>query len=248
MSNREPDPRADRPMMGRPPFADDEPGAVAGKAPTRRGNAWKWLALAIAVVVVFFVAFYAITRGLIGSDPAPTNNSPVSVQAPGGSPSPMVSQPNAPATGGTDINQLQVGQCLQLFEMPGATPNADSIDVEHEVVDCNLAGQFKLEVGSIHEQTAECPTDYVRYYQENTFGDGDRVTVCLAPVFDPGVCYSYDPIKEWVPVECADAGAEFVVEKELPDTTDPAACAAVDGAFVLPEPAPGRVYCIAPPT
>lgn len=188
----------------------------------------KWIAIGAAVLIVAVIAVWALTQR--GSDsPAETETATV---------------PSAPATGGTNMKDLEVGQCLQFVEVPGATPDASgSIDVTHKVVDCNLAGQFKHQVVSVTRGAAECSAaDYTKYYQT---GIAQQLTICVAPIFEVGACYDTDPITDWRNVPCT-ADAYFKIISELPGV-DKAACAYPDESFSLPDPAPGKVYCIGDP-
>ena len=207
----------------------------------------KWIAIAAVVLIVAIVAVWAFTqRGGSGSAQPTT---PVTVDTAGtAAPTNPITVPSAPATGSTEMDELVVGQCLQFVEIEGATPEADgSIAVTHQVVDCNIVGQFKLVVASVTNGPVECATDYVRYYQSGYLGsDFTNLSVCLAPVLDVGVCYMPDNIKEWVEVPCTDPSANFKVESELPGT-DASTCSFPDAAFILPDPAPARVYCVTDP-
>ncbi|MGI5952287.1 MAG: hypothetical protein ACOX61_10665 [Brooklawnia sp.] len=200
------------------------------QGPANKRGMGKWIVVGAVAALVVVLAALAFVTGRIGgqqgSDP---------------------DGPQAPTSAEVAVGELEIGQCLQFAEVSGAAPTDGSIEVAHQVVDCNLVGQFKLKVASIHQGSAECPTDYVRYFEQNLLGNAEEATVCLSPVLDTGACYKYDRVQEWLEVDCRDPEAEFIVEKELPDTTDTAECTFTDGAFVLPEPAPGRVYCIAAP-
>lgn len=157
------------------------------------------------------------------------------------------SEPSAPATGGTDFDELMVGECLQFLEVPGATPDAaGNISVTHEVVDCNLAGQFKHLVTHSFDGPANCPNeDYTTYFQEGFLG-GQSKSFCLAPVFEAGASYAQEPINDFVAVDAANPDKVFTIESVL-EGVDPAGCVDQTYApFILPEPAPGKVYCLAP--
>lgn len=212
----------------------------------------KWIAIAAVAVAAILALVFLVTRPGDQPSTGQTTDAPTgqtSAEQSTDAPTSESSGPSAPSTGGTDFEKLAIGECLQFIEIPDATPGDDSIEVAHQVVDCNLAGQFKLEVTSIHDGEAACPNDdYVRYFQENYFGTGHETTVCLAPVLDVGVCYVYDAIEEWIPVECSDPEAYFKIEQEITDSADAASCSYPEDAFVLPEPAPGHVYCITNPT
>ena len=226
---------------GGPPGGPNPPAPPSGK-----GGMGKWIAIAAVVLIVVIVAVWAFTQRGGGGSGQPTT--PVTTAGTAAPSNPATSVPSAPATGSTEMDELVVGQCLQLVEVEGATPEADgSIAVTHQVVDCNLVGQFKLVVASVTNGPAECATDYVRYYQSGYLGsDFTNLSVCLAPVLDVGVCYMPDNIKEWVEVPCTDPSANFKVESELPGT-DASTCSFPDAAFILPDPEPARVYCVTDP-
>ena len=153
--------------------------------------------------------------------------------------------PSAPATGGTDFDALEVGECLQFLEVPGATPDASgNIEVTHEVVDCNLAGQVKHLVTHSFDGPATCPNDdYTTYFQEGFLGNPSK-SFCLAPVFEAGVSYGSDPINDYAPIDPADPNKYFTVESII-QGTDTTACPNQDWEhFSFPEPAPGTIYCL----
>lgn len=239
---------------GQPPYQGGgmPPGGPPPGSSSGKGGMGKWIAIAAVAVAAILALVFILTRPGEQTTDDPTTSAPEQTTSTAEQtttqPTAASTGPSAPSTGGTDFDKLAVGECLQFIEIPDATPGEDSIEVAHQVVDCNLAGQFKLEVTSIVDGTAECPNgDYVRYFQENYFGSGDATTVCLAPVLDVDVCYIYDDIEEWIPVDCSDPEAYFKIEKEIADSTDATSCTYPDDAFVLPEPAPGRVYCITNP-
>lgn len=219
---------------GGPPGGQFPPAPPAGK-----GGKGKWIAIGAILLILAIAAAWALTR--LNGDPT----SPVSVETQGGASAPTV--PSAPATGGTQIDELEVGQCIQFVEVPGATPNADgSISSSHQVVDCHLAGQFKWQVATVTNGPSECPTsDYMRYYQTGYLGSQfTNLSICVSPVFDIGVCYSDDPVTgDWVEAACTDPNAYFKIENELTGT-DASACSLPDYAMSLPDPAPGKVYCL----
>lgn len=224
-----------------PPPGGPNPPTAGGK-----GGPGKWIAIGAVVLIVAIIAIFAFTR-LGGNNDKPTG--PSSDIGSASAPATSGDVPSAPASGGTQMDELEVGQCLQFVEVPGATPEADgSISVTHQVVDCNLAGEFKLIVASVDRGDVECATDYVNYYQTGYLGsDYATLSLCLAPVLDVGVCYVPDNIKEWIPVPCTDPEADFKVESEVPGT-DASSCSYPDVAFILPDPEPAKVYCITDPT
>lgn len=213
--------------MGTPP---------GGKA----GGPGKFIAIGAIVLVVVLVAVFAFLQRdkLAGGIGKPSSTSSQT----GGS-----TRPSAPATGGSDITELKQGDCVQFVEIPGAQTTGDQINVSHKVVDCNLAGQFKLQVASVHDGNADCSKYMVSYFQDSRIGSMRKLTLCLAPVLEIGRCYASDAVYEFVDVACTDPNAEFMVEKEL-QGTDTSQCTDEPPHMVLGEPAPGKVYCLLPPT
>lgn len=206
--------------------------------------------VAIGVVLLLVAGWFISQRG--GDTGQPSGGLTTAVAAPStdsGGPTTEPARPSAPSTGGSDIKALEVGQCIQFVPVPGATPDADgSIDISHQVVDCNLAGQFKMQVATVTQGPATCPTyDYVRYYQEGLFGAYDQLTICVAPVFEIGVCYALDAeTEDYMNASCTDPESLFQVITEVPGT-DPSTCEYPEHYFDLPEPAPGKIYCLGPP-
>lgn len=236
---------------GNPPGGPTPPAPPAGGG---KGGMGKWIAIGALALVVILAAIYAISQRGGESDPPPTTETTyVEPTATGDQTTepptePTTTQPTNPSTGSTEIDALTVGECMQFIEVPGATPDPidGSISVTHETVDCTLTGQFKLQVVSVTEGDMVCPNDdYVEYFQESTFGTGNLLTLCLAPVLEVNHCYLFDNIKEWIDVPCDNPDSYFMVESELPGTTDASTCSYPDSAFILPEPAPGKVYCVA---
>lgn len=144
----------------------------------------------------------------------------------------------AAACGGSadEFESLEVGQCIQFIE---SADSDDGTTVGYRVVDCAKAGEFKLQITSVNP-TAGCANDeYVEYGSETH-------RVCVAPVLEVGSCYAPDDVAEWIDAPCDSDEVYFKVEKEL-SGTDTAECTDADGHFVLPEPAPGKVYCTVAP-
>ena len=230
-------------------------GTPPPPAPSKSGGMGKFIAIGALVLVLIAVAIFALTQrngGGGGGETTTGGQTTAGTETTAGgdtttsAPSTAVAPPTAPGGGGTDYEQLAIGDCMQFTEVADTNTGstADTISVGHVVVDCNLSGQFKLMVSSQHDGNYECPTDYVAYFQMSSFGTGRQETLCLAPVLEPNRCYTYDALYEWIDVPC-DAAADFMIEQEL-SGTDPAACTDPDWEhFVLPEPAPGKVYCIA---
>lgn len=241
-----PQPTGPQPGYGQPGYGQQPPQGPGGPVPPApptgggKGGAGKWIAIAALVVILAVVAAWALTQrdGSSGGTETSSTSS--------------AAQPSAPATGGTNMRELEVGQCMQFVAVPGATPEADgSISVSHKVVDCALAGQFKYMVADVANGPLQCPSDqdYVSYYQQSNFGTASKLTVCLAPVFDVGACYASDPLQDWRPVSCTSTVDEplFKIESEIPGT-DPAACTDTRAEpFVLPLPEPAKVYCLTSP-
>ncbi len=222
------------------PQAGGQPGfGAAGPMPplppANKGGKGKWIAIGAVVLIVVVIAAWAIIQRMKPSAP----ESPVTI--PG--------VPSAPATGSTDMDELEVGQCIQLAEVPGSTPDASGdISVTHQVVDCKLAGQFKLKVATVTNGPSECELDYVKYYQSGYLGSQfTSLSICLAPVLDVGVCYVPAAIEGyWTPIDCTDPDADFKVHSEV-SGTDVWSCDYPDYSFLLPVPEPGKVYCIVEP-
>lgn len=227
-------------------------GGTPPPAPPRKGGGMgKYIAIGAVILALIAVAIFALTqRNNNGGGTGGTTTTAGPQTTAGGpdnttsAPSTAVAPPTAPGGGGTEFDQLAVGDCMQFTETADTNTNASgSITVGHIVVDCNLAGQFKLVVTSKHPGDYDCPVDYVEYWQSSSFGTGARDTLCLAPVLEPTHCYVYDALYEWIDVPC-DSAAEIMVESEL-SGTDPAACSNPSWEhFILPEPAPGKVYCL----
>lgn len=206
--------------------------------PQRPSGAWRTLVLGAA-------ALLALT-GCGGDGAGTSTESTAAPETTMAETTEETSVPSAPATGGTAFDALEIGQCVQFSEVPGSTPNASgAIDVTHTVVDCNLVGEFKYQVATSHSTAEECPsTDYVQYYQEGLFGN-QGATYCMAPVFEVGTCYGQDPINDYAPIDCNAPEQSLLISSEV-EGTDTASCPdpAPEANFVLPEPAPGRVYCL----
>ena len=162
----------------------------------------------------------------------------------GGSGSQTSGTQTAPATGQTDFKALEVGQCLRFVAVSGETPDANGdISVTHEVVDCALTGQFKYLVTHSFDGEAQCPNnEYSTYYQRNLLG-GKSKSFCVAPVFEAGSCYRNNDLQDPEVIACTDSRREFMVES-VSDGIDPASCSVPEQAIVIPEPAPGKVYCL----
>ncbi len=217
------------------------PGGGMGTPPGgKAGGPGKFIAIGAIVLVVVLVAVFAFLQRdkLAGGIGKPSSTSSQT----GGS-----TRPSAPATGGSDITELKQGDCVQFVEIPGAQTTGDQINVSHKVVDCNLAGQFKLQVASVHDGNADCSKYMVSYFQDSRIGSMRKLTLCLAPVLEIGRCYASDAVYEFVDVVCTDPNADFMVEKEL-QGTDTSQCTDEPPHMVLGEPAPGKVYCLLPPT
>ena len=194
--------------------------------------------LLVVVLVVAIAAGWALLgSGVLSPGVAPAGSSPSTIGPP------------APVAAGSDIDELQVGQCLQFVVVADVTPDPvdGAVPMRHRVVDCSLTGGFLMIVASLAEGPAICPgADLVQYFQRGTLGEAVR-TVCLAPVFEVGACYAPAGVLEWAPVACTDPAAHFRVLSDVPGTGDVAACPDPENVFVLPGPPPGRVYCLVAP-
>lgn len=218
-----------------------ESRSVHTPARSGTGGLGKWVVIGVVALMVGLVVVWALNRPEGGSAGTAATATPTANAGDLHS-----EQPDGQSTGGVAIDALGVGQCIQLVAIEGAGHNPDdqAIPVTHQVVDCGLAGEFKLVVASSTVGEATCPNeDYVRYRQTGT--DGTRLTLCLAPAFEVNRCYASDPLKEWIDTPCDDPVAFFRIEAEH-TPADPGLCPSAEGAFVLPEPDPGRVYCIGP--
>lgn len=144
------------------------------------------------------------------------------------------------ACGGGTSDELTVGSCLQFERTAGTSTSGSggSITVSHKVVDCNLSGEFKVQVTEINPAD-DCLPDYVQY-------GSSEVQYCLAPVLEVDHCYAPDDIYEWIDMDCDNPDVYFRIEKELAGT-DTAECTDKTGHFELPVPAPGKIYCTVAP-
>lgn len=228
-----------RPVRPRPASAG------AGLGTSGKAGLVRWLVIFAAALAVVLAVVWALNR-IGGSAPGVVASPSGTPQSPGvGEPS--VESPSALAPNGMDT--LQVGQCIRFVAVPGAAadPVDGSVPVTHELADCQLAEQFKLIVASVTRGGTSCPTaDYVKYYQPDASGSGNRLTVCLAPVFELGRCYAPNGIEEWVDTPCADPASYFQIDNVL-NGSDPAGCTVPENSLIFPEPEPGRVYCLMAP-
>lgn len=242
---------------GQPSFdASDDDGGRAHRSPPARPSARtglaKWALIVAAALTVVLVGVWVLNRlGATTGGIADPETSPLPTASAQTSQTDERSaeQSSSAPPGDNGMAALQVGQCIGFVEVAGAAvdPAGGSVPVTHEVVDCEQSEQFRLVVASVSGGGASCPNpDYVKYFQPDATGKDDRLTVCLAPVFEIGRCYAPDPIKEWVATECTDPASYFQIDNVLAGS-DPAGCTVPADSFTFPEPDPGRVYCLVAP-
>lgn len=139
--------------------------------------------------------------------------------------------------GGQRLSSMEVGDCLQFVETKETRD--DAAVTGYQQVDCALEGEFKVQNAQINPAEG-CPNDDYVYY-----GSDDH-RVCLAPVLEVDKCYGPDEVAEWEELACDAEGVHFRIEKELSGVDD-GECSEENEHFVLPEPAPGKVYCTVAP-
>lgn len=200
----------------------------------------------VLVIVVATVLFFAKKKD---PDPAPQPEPTIGETTETQPATPTNTPTNTPtSTGRADISELQVGDCMQFVATANtSTNNPESMAISHREVPCAPNGEFKLQVDVVTTTDAECPAgDYVSYRETGIFG---QIRICVSPVVEEGVCYTYDPIYELIPADCSASGVVFKGGKTM-SGTDYSSCPypQEDSVLIFPEPAPGRVTCLVAPT